>query len=1047
MAVTVLVLVLALSAISHSSSLDPVAAGETAALLAFKRSISADPSALLSGWDPAVQRHCEWRGVTCDAGSGRVIGLNLTGSRSSPLAGALAVSIGNLTELRVLSLRHNAFSGEIPAAAVGALLHLEVLDLRYNNFSGKIPDEISYLLFLRVLDLAYNSLSGPIPENLIGFSRLEFVDLSFNQLSGEIRISPFNLCQFLTHLKLSSNFLVDKIPPEIGKCSNLQTLSLDRNILEDRIPADIGHITNLRLLDVSRNSLTQSIPRELGNCRKLSVFVLTNLNDFASTDSSSVVSSNIEEFNAFSGAIPPEILSIPSLEILWAPRANLRGHLPDYRNSSCNLKILNLGQNYIAGLIPEWLGMCKKLSFLDLSSNYLQGLVPVSLQVQCMVYFNVSQNLLSGSLPGLSEALCTDGLIFGSQNDSWLERENLGIAYILQNTGNAWESVLNNEFVILHDFSWNGFTGSLPTFSLPVDEKFSYGLFLNNNKFNGSLSSNLFGPCTVGSGFAVNLSVNQISGSTEMLSNCLLLKSFEADSNQFSGPITTDIGNLHLLKHLDLRRNHLNGSIPDQLGELKYMEHVLLAGNTLSGVIPVWLGGLSSISVLDLSSNSLSGNIPSSLASAANLEILLLDHNQLSGSIPPSLATLSRLTVFDVSFNNLSGSIPHFEHLDDCKFFLGNSFLQPCPDSNASSPSAVPFETDDSNRGGRESRLKPFTIAAVASASMIVLVLVVLVLVLVCRKRKFGRVKSVRRKVVVTFANAPAELTYDDVVRATGNFSIQNLIGTGGFGATYKAELVPGFLVAVKRLSIGRFQGLRQFDAEIRTLGRIRHKNLVTLIGYHMGEAETFLIYNYLSGGNLETFIQSMSSRNVHWHEIHKIAQDVAQALTYLHYSCVPRIVHRDIKPSNILLDEKLNAYLSDFGLARLLEVSETHATTDVAGTFGYVAPEYATTCRVSDKADVYSYGVVLLELMSGKRSLDPSFAEYGNGFTIVAWGRLLIQEERVDELFSPTLWEAGPKDKLVEMLRLALACTVDSISVRPSMKQVVMTLKELNRE
>ncbi|XP_008797123.2 LRR receptor-like serine/threonine-protein kinase RPK2 [Phoenix dactylifera] len=1051
MAVTVLLLlVLALSAFSPSASSDPVAAGEIAALLAFKRSISADPSALISGWDPAVQRHCEWRGVTCDAASGRVTGLNVTGSKSSPLAGALAVAVGNLTELRVLSLRHNAFSGEIPVAAVGALRHLEVLDLRYNNFSGKIPDEISYLPFLRVLDLAYNSLSGPIPEKLIGFSRLESVDLSFNQLTGEIKISPLSSCRFLTHLKLSSNFLVDKIPPEIGNCSNLQTLLLDRNILEDQIPADIGQITNLRILDVSRNSLTQSIPRELGNCRKLSVFVLTDLIDFTSSDSSSVGSSDIEEFNAFSGAIPPEILSIPSLEILWAPRANLHGHLPDYRNGSCSLKFLNLGQNYIAGLIPEWLGMCKNLSFLDLSSNYLQGLVPVSLQVQCMVYFNVSQNLLSGSLPGLSESHCTDGLIFGSQNDSLLEGENLGTAYsanILQNAGNALESVLNNEFVILHDFSWNGFTGSLPSFSLPVDKKFSYGLFLNNNKFNGSLSSKLFGSCEVGSGFAVNLSVNQISGSTEMLSSCLLLKSFEAANNQFSGPITSDIGNLHLLKHLDLRRNHLNGSIPGQLGELKYMEQVLLAGNNLSGVIPVQLGGLSSVSVLDLSGNSLSGSIPSSLAHDAKLELLLLDHNQLTGSIPPPFSTLARLTVFDVSFNNLSGSIPHFEHLGDCKFFVGNYFLQPCPDSNSPSPFGRSFETNDSNWGGGKSGLKPFTVAAVASASIIVLVLVVLVLVLVCRKRKFVRVKSLRRKVVVTFADAPAELTYDYVVRATGNFSIQNLIGTGGFGATYKAELVPGFLVAVKRLSIGRFQGLRQFDAEIRTLGRIRHKNLVTLIGYHMGEAETFLIYNYLSGGNLETFIRNMSSRNVHWHEIHKIAQDVAQALTYLHYSCVPRIVHRDIKPSNILLDEKLNAYLSDFGLARLLEVSETHATTDVAGTFGYVAPEYATTCRVSDKADVYSYGVVLLELMSGKRSLDPSFAEYGNGFTIVAWGRLLIQEERADELFSPTLWESGPKDKLVEMLRLALACTVDSISVRPSMKQVVMTLKELKRE
>jgi len=148
----------------------------------------------------------------------------------------------------------------------------------------------------------------------------------------------------------------------------------------------------------------------------------------------------------------------------------------------------------------------------------------------------------------------------------------------------------------------------------------------------------------------------------------------------------------------------------------------------------------------------------------------------------------------------------------------------------------------------------------------------------------------------------------------------------------------------------------------------------VTLIGYYVGKDEMLLIYNYLSSGNLEAFIHDRSGKNLQWLIIYKIAKDIVEAHDYLHYSCVPRIVHRDIKPSNILLDKDLNVYLSDFDLARLLEVSETHATTDVVRTFGYVAPKYATTCRVSDKANVYSYGVVMLELISGRRSLDPSY-------------------------------------------------------------------------
>ncbi|XP_073008108.1 LRR receptor-like serine/threonine-protein kinase RPK2 [Typha latifolia] len=1030
---------------ASSSPSDPASMDEIA-LLSIKRSISLDPYALLSNWDPATADHCEWRGVAC-AGSGRrVSSLNLT---AGGLAGTLPSDLGNLTELRYLSLSYNAFSAEIPAAALGSLSHLEVLELRGNNFSGNIPDEISSLPSLRVVDLAYNSLSGPIPANLIGFSPVESVDLSFNQLSGVINISSSAPCRFLAHLKLSSNLLVGWIPPQIGKCSNLSTLLLDRNILEGRIPADLGSISGLRILDVSRNSLTGRIPWELRNCSKLSVLVLTNLIYFGSAYNSSMVLYNDEEFNAFVGAIPSEIISIPSLEILWAPRANLDGQLPSFRNGSCSLRILNLAENYISNAVPQWLGMCKSLVFLDLSSNYLQGLLPVSLGVGCMIYFNVSRNSLSGPLLEMSDTGCSNLPISDRRSHGLLEKENLLISYyenFIQSVqrGNPFGPVLDDRFAVLHDFSWNDFTGSLPSFSLTVESNFSYGLLLNDNGFNGSIFSGFFGFCRSGRGFAVNLSDNYISGSIEMLTSCSLIESFEAANNQFSGLISSVIGSLHFLKHLDLRGNYLNGPIPDQIGELKVMKEVLLGKNNLSGEIPVQLGDLTSLRVLELSRNWLTGNIPSALANAQNLEVLLLDHNRLSGSIPTVFSALSHLTMLDLSFNNLSGGIPHLKHPIDCEFFMGNSFLQPCPDPNASSPFGDLYQNEVPKLDSRKTRLKSFLVATVASVCVIVCVLMVLFLFLCCGRRKLAKITSLRRKLVVTFSDTPTELTYDNVVRATGNFSIQNLIGTGGFGATYKAELLPGYLVAVKRLSIGKFQGLQQFDAEIRTLGRIRHKNLVTLIGYHMGDIDTFLIYNYLSGGNLETFIRNMSSRKVCWLEVHKIALDVAQALSYLHYSCVPRIVHRDIKPSNILLDEKLNAYLSDFGLARLLEVSQTHATTDVAGTFGYVAPEYATTCRVSDKADVYSFGVVLLELISGKRSLDPSFSNYGNGFTIVAWAGMLIQEERAGELFYSGLWESGPKDKLVEMLRLAFSCTAESVAIRPSMKHVVAKLKQL---
>ncbi|KAG0489430.1 hypothetical protein HPP92_008241 [Vanilla planifolia] len=389
-------------------ALNPAVDADEAALLDFKSFITSDPSGILSEWEPAVRNHCEWQGVTCNTTSGRVIRLELTGTLDSPLAGILSANLGNLTELRILVLRQNSFYGEIPAAAIGRLRLLETFDLSGNNFSGRIPDDIAKLPSLSILDLARNFFDGPIPIGLIGHAPLKYVDLSFNRLSDGININPLGDCTSLNHLKLSSNLLAGEIPHDIGKCSNLRALLLDNNTLQGSIPADLGKIAELRILDVSKNSLTGRIPEELGDCRQLVALVLTNLIGSSIADSSSPsASSTTEEFNAFVGAIPAKVLSLPNLEILWAPRANLGGGLHDLFNPSCTLKILNLGQNYFNGSIPELLGSCVNLTYLDLSLNNLQGSIPVSLGVQCMAYFNVSRNLLSGPLIGSSGKSCT----------------------------------------------------------------------------------------------------------------------------------------------------------------------------------------------------------------------------------------------------------------------------------------------------------------------------------------------------------------------------------------------------------------------------------------------------------------------------------------------------------------------------------------------------------------------------------------------------------------------------------------------------------------
>ncbi|KAK7336175.1 hypothetical protein VNO77_16708 [Canavalia gladiata] len=1020
-------------------------------LLNFKRFVSSDPSNLLAGWTNRTSPNlCRWHGVVCGGGtlSGRVTALNVTGLHG----GELSPSVGDMSELRVLSLAGNMFSGEVPAS-IGNLRLLEVLELQGNNFSGIVPNQMSFLQSLRFVNLSGNAFSGSIPSELVGSGSIKIVDLSNNQFSGEIPVNGLSGCDSLNHLKLSHNFLTGEIPPQIGKCRNLRTFLVDGNILEGRIPPEIGYAVELRVLDVSRNSLTGRIPKELANCLKLSVLVLTDL--FEDRNEGSMEDSFRGEFNAFVGNIPHEVLLLSRLQVLWAPRANLGGRLPSGWTDLCPLRVLNLAQNYVTGVVPESLGMCRNLTFLDLSSNSLVGYLPsLQLQVPCMMYFNVSRNNISGTLTGFRKERCGVGSTFATLDPSFLELDGFEDAYFSIPVWRFQKDALvgsnfDETIVVSHDFSWNSFMGSIPLFSLGDDFftencKVSYMLSLNNNKFNGTLPYQLVSNCNDLKTLSVNLSVNQLSSgnSQALFLECLKLKDFEAAYNHIGGSIGSRIGDLRMLQRLDLSWNKLSGSLPNQMGNLQNMKWMLLGGNNLTGEIPSQLGQLTSLAVLNLSHNGLVGAIPP-LANAKSLEILLLDHNNLSGEIPLSFSTLSSLVELDVSFNNLSGHIPHLQHPSDCDSYKGNEHMHTCPDPFSVSPASLPVPLEIKQLHKRR-KLKTWVIAGVTSASVALCMLLGIVLVIFSGRSKFGRLSSIRRRQVVTFQDVPIELSYDGVANATGNFSIRYLIGTGGFGSTYKAELSPGFLVAIKRLSIGRFQGIQQFETEIRTLGRIRHKNLVTLIGYYVGKAEMFLIYNYLSGGNLEAFIHDRSGKNVQWPVIYKIAKDIAEALAYLHYSCVPRIVHRDIKPSNILLDEDLNAYLSDFGLARLLEVSETHATTDVAGTFGYVAPEYATTCRVSDKADVYSFGVVLLELMSGRKSLDPSFSEYGNGFNIVPWAELLITEGRCSELFSSALWESGPKEKLLGLLKVALTCTEETLSLRPSMKQVLEKLKQL---
>ena len=1069
------------SSSSSSSSWD-----DKLTLLELKSCVTQDPLGFLTNWNPNDPDPCSWNGVICDTLSRRVTALDLSSNRNcsflslfatpasdvhaacllgggfnkssssaSKLRGRLPPIVGRLSQLRVLSLGFNGFFGEVPRE-IGHLALLEVLDLASNAFHGPIPPALRNCTALRVVNLSGNRFNGTIPELLADLPSLQILSLSYNMLSGVIPEELGHNCGTLEHLYLTGNSLSGSIPASLGNCSMLRSLFLSSNKFENEIPSSFGKLGMLEALDLSRNFLSGIIPPQLGNCTQLKLLVLKN--NFGPL----LLWRNeeVEDYNYFIGQLPNSIVKLPNLHVFWAPQANLEGIFPQNWGSCSNLEMLNLAQNYFTGQIPTSLGKCKSLYFLDLNSNNLTGFLPKEISVPCMVVFNISGNSLSGDIPRFSQSECTEKV--GNPWMSDIDLLGLYSSFFYWNavTSIAYFSSPSYGLVMLHDFSNNLFTGLVPPLLITSDRlsvRPSYGFWVEGNNLKGNTSTLSFDSCQSLNSLVFDIASNKITGELPpKLGSCKYMKLLNVAGNELVGSIPLSFANLSSLVNLNLSGNRLQGPIPSYIGKMKNLKYLSLSGNNFSGTIPLELSQLTSLVVLELSSNSLSGQIPSDFAKLEHLDIMLLDHNNLSGKIPSSFGNLTSLSVLNVSFNNLSGSFPPNSNWVKCENVQGNPNLQPCYDDSSSTEWERRHSDDVSqqeaypptgSRSRKSDMFSPIEIASITSASIIVFVLIALVLLYVSMKKFVCHTvlgQGSGKKEVVTCNNIGVQLTYENVVRATGSFNVQNCIGSGGFGATYKAEIVPGVVVAVKRLSVGRFQGVQQFAAEIRTLGRVQHPNLVTLIGYHVSEAEMFLIYNYLPGGNLEKFIQDRTRRTVEWSMLHKIALDIARALAYLHDECVPRVLHRDIKPSNILLDNNFNAYLSDFGLARLLGTSETHATTDVAGTFGYVAPEYAMTCRVSDKADVYSYGVVLLELISDKKALDPSFSSFGNGFNIVAWASMLLRQGQACDFFTAGLWESGPHDDLIEILHLAIMCTGESLSTRPSMKQVAQRLKRI---
>lgn len=501
---------------------------------------------------------------------------------------------------------------------------------------------------------------------------------------------------------------------------------------------------------------------------------------------------------------------------------------------------------------------------------------------------------------------------------------------------------------------------------------------------------------------------------------------------------------------LRLSSMDLKGQFPDGLENCSSMTSLDLSSNSLSGPIPVDISKrLPYITNLDLSYNSFSGEIPESLANCTYLNAVRLQNNKLTGAIPGQLAGLSRLTEFNVANNKLSGLIP--------------SSLSKFPSSSFANQDLCGKPLSGDCTASSSSRTGVIAGSAVAGA-VITLIIVGVILFIFLRKmparkkekdleeNKWAKtIKGTKGVKVSMFEKSVSKMKLNDLMKATGDFTKENIIGTGHSGTMYKATLPDGSFLAIKRLQDTQHSE-SQFTSEMSTLGSARQRNLVPLLGYCIAKKERLLVYKYMPKGSLYDQLHHESSDReaLEWPLRLKIAIGAGRGLAWLHHSCNPRILHRNISSKCILLDDDYEPKISDFGLARLMNPIDTHLSTFVNGEFGdlgYVAPEYTHTLVATPKGDVYSFGVVLLELVTGEEPTRVSKAPENFKGSLVDWITYLSNNSILQDAVDKSMIGKNNDAELLQVLKVACSCVLSAPKERPTMFEVYQLLRAVGEK
>ncbi|XP_022921568.1 LRR receptor-like serine/threonine-protein kinase FEI 2 [Cucurbita moschata] len=502
---------------------------------------------------------------------------------------------------------------------------------------------------------------------------------------------------------------------------------------------------------------------------------------------------------------------------------------------------------------------------------------------------------------------------------------------------------------------------------------------------------------------------------------------------QLGGIISPSIGKLSRLHRLALHQNGLHGYIPNELANCSELRALYLRANYLEGGIPSNIGNLSYLAILDLSSNSFKGSIPSSIGRLTHLRNLNLSTNSFFGEIP------------DIGVLSTFGNDSFLDNQGLC----GRQVNKPCRTS-LGFPAVLPHaESDEAAVPAKRSShyLKGLLIGAISTAGFVLVVFIVFMWTRLLSKKEraaksYMEVKKQRNyepseKLITFHGNLPYPTC--EIIEKLEGLNETHVIGSGGLGTVYRMVMNDRGTFAVKK--IDRTQdGSELVERELEILGSIKHINLVKLRGYCRLPSSKLLIYDYLTEGSLDDFLHEHGAgKCLDWSARLNIALGTARGLAYLHHDCCPKIVHCNIKSSNILLDENLEAHVADFGLAKLSVDGDSHITPVVAGTFGYLAPEYLQSGIGTENSDVYSFGVLLLELVTGKRPSDAFFSK--RGLNVVGWLNTLRGEDQLENIVDNRCKNADV-ETLEVILEIAARCTNGNPAMRPTMNQVLQLLE-----